>query len=112
MAKLIYETYCSKKLCLMLKEKGINAQFKQAYYDPDEDGYKRHYCKYSHAIAMKWLREQKGIFFCIHPDYPVAKEKYIIEFYNNGEPSGLLGNYITYEDAIEAALEYSLEYLI
>ena len=94
----------------MLKEKGINAQFKHAYYNPDKDGCRQHYCKYSHAVAMKWLRQVKNINIFILP----LRKGYTYSLYNNTGALTLkeIREYSTYENATEEALKYILKNLI
>lgn len=116
---MIKEAYVSFETAKLLEEKCFDEKT-ATYYEDGVLAYGNwfewnrsplgHIAAPTHQMAMAWLRE-KGIFFCIHPDYPISKD-YMIEFYDDGEPSGCFGNYENYNDAIEAAIEYSLENLI
>ena len=121
---MIKEAYCSYEISKLLKEKGFDERTVYHYIigQPTSLQHNIVYNKYcnsdaeniyvspTHQMACAWLRE-KGIFFCIHPDYPVSKN-YIVEFYDDGVPSGLFGAYEKYDDAVEEALKYTLENLI
>lgn len=121
---MITEDYVSYGVAELLKEKGFDEECYQKY---DGEGYLSfNHVGYinaekpnedfsalapTHQMAMKWLRKVHKVFFCVHPDYPISKD-YLVEFYDEGRPSGCFGNYPTYEKAVEAALKYSLENLI
>lgn len=113
------EAYVSYKIAKLLKEKGFDEKV-FTYYEDEvlKDGFwfewnrspLGHIAAPTNQMACAWLRG-KGIFFCVHPDYPISKN-YMVEFYDDGVPSGLFGDYEKYEDAVEAALKYTLENLI
>lgn len=71
-------------------------------------------------MAMRWLREEKGIHICTVPDLSSNKFYVSIAINVNGKwrlhanfPAPLLDEkYIKCEDAIEVALEYALTKLI
>lgn len=112
------EDYCSYELSQLLKEKGFEGVCEYAYsnkgnyFEVDRGSFDEVYClRPTLQMAMKWLREVHKVFFCVHPDYPISKD-YMVEFYDEGRPSGCFGNYPTYEESVEAALKYSLENLI
>lgn len=115
---MITEDYVSYEVAKLLKEKGFDVYTSTRY---DYDGGFHFHGDYligdsdisapTHQMAMKWLREVHKVFFCVHPDYPISKD-YMVEFYDDGKPSGCFGNYPTYEEAVEAALKYTLENFI
>lgn len=117
---MIKEAYCSYEVSKLLKEKGFDWETNW-YYDlkgacePFSAWVEAKPYEYSpmptYQMACAWLREEKGIFFCVYPDYPISKN-YMVEFYDNGVPSGVFGNYEDYNEAVEAALKFSLENLI
>lgn len=138
---MIKEAYCSKEVSELLKEKGFNERCrafwkswldKNTLYECDgsqlfdycynemllkdytfED--KKNIAAPTHQMAMAWLRE-KGIFVEIsvsidlngdyHYSYSILDKacKYIRKGYTSFDWK--------YEDAVEAALTYSLENLI
>lgn len=71
-------------------------------------------------MAMRWLREEKGIHICTVPDLSSDKFYVSIAVNVNGKwrlhanfPAPLLNEkYIKCEDAVEAALKYTLTKLI
>ena len=75
------------------------------------------YCP-THQMAMKWLREEKNIFIVIEPhvyDYINEKNKsYSCSLWVGDNYYEYLESkdYPSYEEAVEAALKYSLENLI
>ena len=117
---MIREAYVSYEIAKLLKEKGFDWDCNAIYGRRGEfqrntdrafnNGGLHVTSAPTHQMACAWLRE-KGIFFCVHPDYPVSKN-YIVEFYDDGVPSGLFGAYEKYDDAVEAALKYTLENLL
>jgi hypothetical protein len=135
--KQITEDYCSFETAKLLKEKGFNYPCR-AVYSPK--GTVRHYLKEEVSahnlkghkklcptiqIAMRWLREDKkilisifchidkGYWFCIqhfiNSPYKFATSESI---HRKEEILGKIQYYDTYEEAVEAALKYSLENLI
>lgn len=79
----------------------------------------------THQMIMKWLREVHNIFIVIEPHaYDYVNEKtssYVFAIWEGDnymevysyKNSGLRGiSYLTYEEAVEAALKYSLENLM
>ncbi len=122
---MIKEAYCSFKVAELLKEKGFNIpiDYKNwlcCMYDKNENVHwgvydKNWYFRITHQMAMKWLREVHNI----------SIEPFVDFGYGNGywwgadiayiKKDGLittLSNYKSYEEAVEAALKYSLENLI
>ena len=131
---MITEDYVSFEVAKLLKENGFDGYCVQIY---DSDKYlSRNLCGYineekaneffsalapTHQMAMKWLREEHKIFIYIEPfittsglqGYKPYCTKIGGEFmwinplrkYSNTSSD-------TYEEAVEAALKYSLEKLI
>jgi hypothetical protein len=71
----------------------------------------------THQMAMKWLREKYGIFIAINND-DLDFNWQCYDLINRGSTldpkilSESYAGYKTYEEAVEAALKYSLENLI
>ena len=123
---MITEDYCSFELSKLLKEKGFDWDCRCYYFSENNERYysnevPRNNHKLdadlacpTHQMVMKWLRE-KWIF--IEIPFSVT---------TNGEPCynfGILSRsaqwvyrhkqfFSTYEEAVEAAIKYSLENLI
>lgn len=132
---MLTEDYCSYEIAKLLKEKGFDG-------DGGDCECHMFYCDYTeerimpiceiglipdneeaffaptYQMAMKWLREVHNIFILIEPhSYNYIKEKnssYVFSFWqgDNYCENPLLKEYYSYEDAVEAALKYSLENLI
>ena len=123
---MIQEAYCSFEVSKVLKEKGFVQETLMVYnqngnFMPNgaiEDTYQIFYPAPTHQMAMAWLREEKNIFIVIEPhvyDYVNEKNKSYVcslwvgdNYYEYIESK----DYPSYEDAVEAALKYSLENLI
>lgn len=127
------EAYCSFEVARLLKEKGfgefipfgwnltekypdlrnfIEDTGRGGYHDKKGDWLS---CP-THQMAMKWLREVHGIFIQISAvlqDQPLGLHyRPSIQDYHAYARHDNFSEYITYEDAVEAALKYSLENLI
>ena len=126
---MITEDYCSFELSKLLKEKGFDVPCKYAWHGgikkPDfhrhsinfnggnyKDLRTKWYSAPTHQMAMKWLREVHGLNIFVIQDEEnqncfraIIQSKLLI----NGR-YGL--NRETYEEAVDAALKYSLENLI
>lgn len=121
---MITEDYVSFEVAKLLKEKGFEGDI-NAYYHIWDNGNK--VCSVqefshseaphlyipapTHQMAMKWLREEKNII--INMWYNGVD--WDAEHYNNEDENFyLITNYScnSYEEAVEAALKYSLENLI
>ena len=124
------DDYVSFEVAKLLKEKGFNEYCLKNYWSSDKElhdwkwelSYNRNSdgnrntkdcAAPTHQMAMKWLREEYGIFIeisalkryrWVYTIYKLFEEK-ITEVWNDG-------TYVSYEDAVEAALKYSLENLI
>ena len=132
---MITEDYVSYEVAKLLKEKGFNEYCLKNYWSSDKElhdwkwelSYNRNSDENrntkdcaapTHQMAMKWLREEKNIFIVIEPHaYDYINEKnssYVYSlwqgdnYYENPE----LKSYSSYEEAVEAALKYTLENLI
>lgn len=124
---MITEDYCSFEVSKLLKEKGFD-EVVHAYHniydkinlDFNISSKAPHLyipCP-THQMAMKWLREEKNIVIIIEPhlyDYVNEKNKsyscslWIGDNYYEYIESR---DYLSYAEAVEAALKYSLENLI
>ena len=117
---MITEDYVSFEVAKMLREKGFNIPVWTRYEDANEvifgDKYNwnnspmGHTSAPTHQMAMKWLIEEYGIsieisalkrYRWVYTIYKLFEEK-ITEVWNDG-------TYVSYEDAVEAALKYFLE---
>ena len=129
---MITEDYVSFEVAKLLKEKGFNEDCYTFYEYDNKEFYREEripccnsrsddYAAPTHQMAMKWLREVHKIFIYIEPfittsglqGYKPYCTKIGGEFmwinplrkYSNTSSD-------TYEEAVEAALKYSLENLI
>ena len=118
---MITEDYCSIEVARLLKEKGFPFTYLGQYYikkiftegDLVED-------TFSHAIAMKWLREKKDLFIDIsfikhYKGYERLSSIWNFDIFTinkDDEPVYDDNEFLTYEEAVDAALKYSLENLI
>lgn len=104
----LQEDYCSKDVKNLLVTKGFIGDM---WYNNDD-------IHISHALAMKWLREVKEIYInvrntVIEPLYD-GELHFVVDILDRGKgewvDNDIWGN--SYEEAVEAALKYSLENLI
>jgi hypothetical protein len=125
---MITEDYCSYEVSKLLKEKGFDEKTLSYYEDNvlchgDWFEWNRsplgHIAAPTHQIVMRWLREVHKIFIEIRI-YFAPKPHYradVLEF-NDLEDIQWLDDLAvlpmkdTYEEAVEAALKYTLENLI
>ncbi len=107
---MITEDYCSYEVAKLLKEKGFNEFY---YYVPkhNNDGTSEAINTCTHALAMKWLREQ-GVYIVINPWLTTLKPVSYWYSITTREHYFEQEDFSTYEAAVEAALKYSLENLI
>lgn len=123
------EAYCSSRVAKLLKEKGFNIPV-WTRYDNEEDKEVIFGDKYdwnnspmgqisapTQAMAMAWLRKEHGIFIAINnDDLDFNWQCYdLIDRDDALDPRTLSDSYAgfkTYEEAVEAALMYTLEKLI
>ena len=125
---MITEDYCSFEVAKLLKEKGFDElcifkynsegvrmkagaaidEWQNSELDDDE-------CScVSHQMAMKWLREVYNIVISIFPTIEtdvIVREDYNYAIYKN-KTVVYQSCSTSYEQAIEAAIKYSLENLI
>ena len=120
---MIKEAYCSFEVAKLLKEKGFNEPCRAVYeeeilrintlcdyYNSELSSY---VCAPIHQMAMAWLREIYGIDIVIEISDPSVKDrKYYCVIWNKNNDSYILDLFGSYEEAVEAALKYSLENLI
>lgn len=115
---MITEDFCSVELFNLLREKGFEGE----YQVPNSHSNK---LLITHQMAMKWLREKHDWHISIgyYNDSSNDADGKIVETWWYwgydiiGLPSGGFAvedynEYDTYEEAVEAALKYSLENLI
>lgn len=122
----LQEDYCSIEIVKLLKEKGFKcgATYSKGFVK-DGDGFVgglvRHEDKITHQMAMKWLREvhnkhcdigydiDLGWFFQIIDLKETVEYDYLeTKCYHTENEIG----FNSYEEAVEAAIKYSLENLI
>ena len=126
---MIKEAYVSLEVAKLLKEKGFDEKC-YAFYEYDSKEFYREeritccnsrsddYAAPTHQMAMAWLREVHNIFIVIEPHmYDYINEKnlsYVISLWQGDNYSENITSkdYPTYEQAVEAALKYSLKNLI
>ena len=114
----LYDDYCSKEVTDLLKEKGFKcgATYSKGFVK-DGDGFVgglvRHEDNITHQRAMKWLREN-NIIITPQPEYFSCNrcESWGIDIWAFGNYEKLPGDFPKYEEAVEAALKYSLVNLI
>ena len=122
---MIEEAYCSFEVAKLLKEKGFNEPCRAVYeeevlrrntlcdyYNSELSSY---VCAPTHQMAMKWLREEKRISIII--EFDLTKRGYCPYVYQLDYDMDWIVKWrinipVKYEEAIEAALKYSLEKLI
>ena len=123
---MITEDYCSYEVAKLLKEKGFVQETLMVYsqngnFMPNgaiEDTYQIFYPVPTHQMAMKWLRKVHNILLFILPGQENGKLVYLVEVWTWNEEEGVYES--TYapmprkepEQAVEAALKYTLENLI
>ena len=115
---MITEDYCSYEVSKLLKEKGFNEPCTELNKLCLRDGEKP-VLKVTHQMAMKWLRKKHNIYINIQPDFPSDKDYKMcwcwsanILHENCISLKGYQCYIETYEEAVEAALKYTLENLI
>ena len=131
---VITEDYCSFEISKLLKEKGFDGWCDWFYDDPrrqelrTKDGEDKYwnghlwddeYAAPTHQMAMKWLREVHNIIIAIRPPYNWNGKKptnYLFDVWHycddNTDINISVVSSTIYEEAVEAALKYSLENLI
>ena len=121
---MIQEAYCSFEVAKLLKEKGFNEPVTELNKLVFQDG-ERPILKITHQKAMAWLRD-KGIHvspkYCCFCGSKKSDKPYflweptVFRLPSNNiifpQPLDMCKHYESYEDAVEAALKYSIENLI
>ena len=122
------EDYVSYEVAKLLKEKGFNIPI-HTFYNPRKSTMMVKYdpCLIdrnvgvavsapTHQMAIKWLREVHNIYIEITMDIPYNFDKgHVFRYSIYDENIDLLheeDDFQTYEEAVEAAIRYSLENLI
>ena len=126
---MITEDYVSYEIAKLLKEKGFDerCEYCYAYFDdndirvfelrPNKNAQnlaENRYPYVTHQMAMKWLRE-KDVIIVIQPEYFNVESKcsaWGVDIWADDNYEKLQGDFPSYEEAVEAALKYSLENLI
>lgn len=117
---MIQEAYCSYEVAKLLNEKGFVQETLMVYnqngnFMPNgaiEDTYQVFYSAPTHQMAMAWLREIYDIYIVFfHTNksgwwYNITDMKDSYVFYSSEKTM------CSYEEAMEAALKYTLENLI
>ena len=128
---MITEDYCSFEVSKLLKKKGFETLTDKVYDNQGKLDYQNVVCCQekrlpyisapTHQMAMKWLREEKGICIVIYPYDSSHKERYEFEINERlSEDPYMWESYMEiknslfegYNTCVEAALKYSLENLI
>ena len=118
---MITEDYCSFEVSKLLKEKGFEGECiayyskykdnnltlyrwrnRQTYVNIKNDSYT---LVPTHQMAMKWLREKK-IFINVWYDKTDFSAEYVNGYFN------YIGNFDSYEEAVEQSIKYVLEHVI
>lgn len=103
----ITEDYCSKEIYKLLIQKGFDGEIHTTF---DEEGYTQP--SITPQTAMKWLRE-KDIHILFEITEIQKNPKYYCVIWNTSTvESYIIDLFDSYEEAVEAALKYSLENLI
>ena len=124
------EDYCSYELSKLLKEKGFDGECIGCYWDSKKifdinyeplsysDGDLRDevILAPTHQMAMKWLREVHKIFVVIKPRYYGLSDEvptnFMYEIWSRYDQKIPVVSGNTHEEAVEAAIKYTLENLI
>ena len=113
----ITEDYVSFEVAKLLKEKGFhepciatyNSTTKNFQVEEIYEDWTIHWKDYisapTHQMAMKWLREKK-IFINIWYDKTDFSAEYVNGYFN------YIGNFDSYEEAVEQSIKYVLEHVI
>lgn len=102
---MIKEDYCSFELSKLLKEKGFKQEGCHKSYSMEGP------VAPTHQMAMKWLRE-KDIDIIIMPLFKLKEGRIYCYEIHSDNTDVRVGRFETYEEAVEAAIKYSLENLI
>lgn len=122
---MVEETYVSFEVAKLLKKKGFNvpcvwsydpysASFAKNFVEPKNSELNEYeYSKPTQQMVMKWFREAFKIDISVYPYGDYCCDNYQFDVYKNralvvSKDDG----YMTYEDAVEAAIKYCLENLV
>lgn len=120
---MLTEDYCSYEVAKLLKEKGFDWPCHGSYHieypknkivwspKPVNDDGQIFMNAPTHQMAMKWLRE-KDIDIVIMPLFKFKGGRIYCYEVHSETADIRTGQFNTYEEAVEAALKYSLENLI
>lgn len=138
---MIQEAYCSFEVAKLLKEKGFDEPCR-SYFISDSDEYRKctvditskncisgQILRPTHQMACAWLRENYDIFIQMHRDNQYYEGYGVEHLTEHDKKRGHKPEYFavvldalsvtktyirneSYEEAVEAALKYSLENLI
>ena len=103
----LQEDFCSQELYKLLIDKGFEVNCYDAPFTQR---------LVTHQSAMKWLREAHNIIIVIEPhsynhiDEKTSSYDFSIWWGDNYDHP-LTTNYPTYEEAVEAAIKYSLNFI-
>ena len=126
---MITEDYVSYEVAKLLKEKGFEILTSKVYDNQKELDYQYVVCWQeerlpyvsapTHQMAMKWLREVHKVLIVIDAYHADHWEGYIdsfeISIYSHASTiivPNKIAHHTDYEEAVEAALKYSLENLV
>lgn len=110
---MVKEAYCSYEVSKLLQEKGFDIECKTAYYcDCLIDYTMFGFCgdeefvfAPTQQMVMAWLREKK-IFINVWYDKTDFSAEYVNGCFN------YIGNFDSYEEAVEQSIKYVLEHVI
>lgn len=107
----VQEDYCSFEVSKLLNSKGLPGL---KNFPITKKHWKAANLKYTHALAIKWIRENFGIHITALKSYNTEKEyTYEIVWYTDNIQNSYMADYYnSHEEATEAALLYTLENLI
>ena len=122
MTDKINEDYVSPETAELLKEKGLDASCFRHYIPKyNSDGTCEAVTTCTQQMAMRWLRKNyklhividayphsDGCFYWYYKIMHLCKNEVVFGYYNKAVKAG----FDSYEEAVEAALKYSLENLI
>ena len=114
---MVEETYVSFEIAKLLKKKGMDKEcFTHYIQKNNSDGTSEAVTTCTQQMAMRWLREVHNIHINAEPDWRIEPFKvlgYLFSVHYSLNPWYEHSNtYNSYEEAVEAALKYSLENLI
>ena len=114
---MVKEEYVSYEVAKLLKEKGMDKScFKHYVQKNNNDGTSEAVTVCTHQMAMKWLREKYYIYAdpIKQGNYNDCSEYYtwIVARMGIIHRNSSVADKLSYEEAVEAALKYSLENLI